>query len=106
MTLQRDEIGEHTNLTNYPDNFQYPPSLREFLKFITIGWLHKALQETSLVGETMTWTKKQFAMGCSGRYKSYGALWSHRRHYKVQGSWHHLNKRYMMDLVASATFKG
>ena len=32
----------------------------------------------------MTQTKKELAMGCNRRYKSYGALWSHGRHFRVQ----------------------
>lgn len=33
--------------------------------FITIGWLHKALEEAYLEGETTTQVQKQLAMGCS-----------------------------------------
>ena len=36
------------------------------------------------MGDTITQTKKEFSMGCSRRYKSYGALWSHGRHFRVQ----------------------
>ena len=84
-TIQRDEFRRtHHNNQVFDINIEYPPSLREFPKFISIGWLHKALQAASLVGETVTRIEKEFSMGCSRRYKSYGALWSHGRHFRVQ----------------------
>ena len=80
-TIQRDEY-RRTHPINQRD--EYPPSLTELPNFISIGWLHKALQAASLAGETVTRIEKEFSMGCSRRYKSYGALWSHGRHFRVQ----------------------
>lgn len=62
-------------------NIQYPPSLRELPKFIQLGWLHRALQEAVLQGETVSEIEKGYARGCSQKYKSFGALWSHGRHF-------------------------
>ena len=78
-TFQREQYRRiHQNQGN---SVQFPPELKELPKFITISWLFKAFQEASLVGETITTLEKEFAMGCSRRYKSYGALWSYGRHF-------------------------
>ena len=84
LTFPIDEYRRTHQINQVFDSIEYPPSLRELPKFISIGWLHKALQAASLAGETVTWIEKEFSMGCSRRYKSYGALGSHGRHFRVQ----------------------
>ena len=84
-TIQRDEYRRtHQINQRFNINIEYPPSVRELPKFISIRWLHKELQAASLAGENVTRIEKEFSMGCSRRYKSYGALWSHGRHFRVQ----------------------
>ena len=66
------------------NTIQYSLNLKELPKHITIGWLFKALEEAVFAGEIVTVEEKEFSMGCSQRYKSYGALWSFGRHFRVQ----------------------
>lgn len=99
-TFQREQYKRiHQNQAN---NFQFPPELKELPKFITISWLFKALQEASLAGEVITTLEKEFAMGCSRRYKSYGALWSYGRHFRVHRIDH---KRQTCDSGVMASFQ-
>lgn len=99
-TIQREQYRRIHQ--NHEKSIQFPPELKELLKFITISWLFKSFQEASLVGETITIVEKEFAMGCSRRYKSYGALWSYGRYFRVHRIDH---KRQTCDSWVMASFE-
>ena len=100
ISHQREEFKRQHQSESF--NVAYPSHLKELPKHITIGWLFKALQEASLAGETITTTEKEFAMGCSRRYKSYGALWSYGRYFRVYQIDH---KRLTCDSGVMASFE-
>ena len=74
ISLQREAYRYVQSNTS---NIQYPPSLKEPPRFITIDWLHNAIHAPIMREEHVTETEREFARECQRRYKSFGTLWSH-----------------------------